>query len=494
MRTTQGRERLDVIYRRLDDDFLDPLTFRPDSALGVAGLMDLYRAGRVTIVNAPGGGIADDKAVYSYVPDIVQFYTGQRPILQNVPTWRCSIPAELDHVLAHLPELVVKEVHGSGGYGMLVGPTASRRELEAFREKLRSAAGELYRAADAGALHLPGADAERGRAAPRRSEALRAGVGPRAPGAGRADARGAEEGLARRQLLAGRRHQGHLGAAGLGTMLARTAESLFWMSRYMERAENMARLAEAGFRISLTPEAGVDGHREEWRSTLAGAGVLDQFLDKYGDASFDSAIAFILFDEDNSSSVRSCLENARTNARSVRTKITRDMWEAMNTTWLDFSAIKPREITAARLPELIDWIRQRTALFRGSLLGTILRDDGYYFSQLGAFVERADNTARILDVKYFILLPSNQAIGGEVDTYQWETILRSVSAHRSYRHVFHETYRPWNVADFLILHAGDAALAALLLRLAACGGRRTCPCSTTSDSPRPTSSARRAAC
>jgi uncharacterized circularly permuted ATP-grasp superfamily protein len=138
MRTTQGRERLDVIYRRLDDGFLDPLTFRPDSQLGVAGLMDLYRAGRVTIVNAPGGGIADDKAVYAYVPDIIQFYTGEPPILQNVPTWRCSIPEELSHVLANLSELVVKEVHGSGGYGMLIGPTASRREIEAFREKLKA--------------------------------------------------------------------------------------------------------------------------------------------------------------------------------------------------------------------------------------------------------------------------------------------------------------------------------------------------------------------
>ncbi len=136
MRTTQGRERLDVIYRRLDDSFLDPLTFRPDSTLGVAGLMDLYRAGRVTIVNAPGSGIADDKAVYTYVPEIIRFYTGQRPILENVPTWRCSVPSELSHVLAHLPELVVKEVHGSGGYGMLVGPAASRRELQAFRDKL----------------------------------------------------------------------------------------------------------------------------------------------------------------------------------------------------------------------------------------------------------------------------------------------------------------------------------------------------------------------
>jgi len=134
MRTTGGRERVDVIYRRVDDDFLDPLSFRPDSTLGVAGLMDLYRAGRVTLVNAPGTGVADDKAVYAYVPEIIMFYTGEKPILRNVPTWRCSIPEERDHVLSRLPELVVKEVHGSGGYGMLIGPTSSRKTIEAFRK------------------------------------------------------------------------------------------------------------------------------------------------------------------------------------------------------------------------------------------------------------------------------------------------------------------------------------------------------------------------
>ena len=141
MRTTKGRERLDVIYRRIDDSFLDPLTFRSDSVLGVAGLMDLYRAGRVTIVNAPGAGIADDKAVYAYVPEIIYFYTGQRPILQNVPTWRCSMADDFAYVMGNLPELVVKEVHGSGGYGMLVGPASSRREIEAFRDKIRARPG-----------------------------------------------------------------------------------------------------------------------------------------------------------------------------------------------------------------------------------------------------------------------------------------------------------------------------------------------------------------
>jgi uncharacterized circularly permuted ATP-grasp superfamily protein len=138
MRTTRGLRPVDVVYRRIDDDFLDPLAFRPDSVLGVPGMFDVYRAGRVTIVNAPGTGIADDKAVYTYVPEIVEFYTGRPPILQNVPTWRCRRPEDLAYVLEHLDELVVKEVHGSGGYGMLVGPAASRAELDAFRERLRS--------------------------------------------------------------------------------------------------------------------------------------------------------------------------------------------------------------------------------------------------------------------------------------------------------------------------------------------------------------------
>lgn len=136
MRTTRGYQPIDVLYRRLDDDYLDPLIFKPDSVLGIPGIFDLYRAGKITIANAPGTGIADDKAIYSYMPDIVEFYTGERPILKNVDTWRCSEKESLAYVLDHLSELVVKEVHGSGGYGMLVGPAASKRELAEFRAKL----------------------------------------------------------------------------------------------------------------------------------------------------------------------------------------------------------------------------------------------------------------------------------------------------------------------------------------------------------------------
>ncbi|PTX57384.1 putative circularly permuted ATP-grasp superfamily protein [Litoreibacter ponti] len=138
MRTTRGYKVIDVLYRRVDDDYLDPLTFNPDSMLGVPGIMDVYRAGNITITNAPGTGVSDDKAIYSYMPEIVEFYTGEPAILKNVETYRCSEPDSLQYVLDNLSELVVKEVHGSGGYGMLVGPAASKKEIEAFAEKLRA--------------------------------------------------------------------------------------------------------------------------------------------------------------------------------------------------------------------------------------------------------------------------------------------------------------------------------------------------------------------
>ncbi len=138
MRTTEGLKRVDVIYRRIDDDYLDPLTFRPDSVLGTPGLFNAYRAGNVTLANAPGAGIADDKSVYPFVPAMIRFYLGEQPILKNVPTWRCGERRDLGYVLDHLPELVVKEARGSGGYGMLVGPHATKAECAAFAEKLRT--------------------------------------------------------------------------------------------------------------------------------------------------------------------------------------------------------------------------------------------------------------------------------------------------------------------------------------------------------------------
>ena len=136
MRTTEGPQKVDVIYRRIDDAYLDPLCFRPDSMLGVPGLMDVYRSGGVTIASAPGAGVADDKAVYTFVPEMIRFYLGEEPILQNVPTWQCAKADDLKYVLDHLGELVVKEVHGSGGYGMLVGPKSTEDQIAYFRTRI----------------------------------------------------------------------------------------------------------------------------------------------------------------------------------------------------------------------------------------------------------------------------------------------------------------------------------------------------------------------
>lgn len=143
MRTTRGPQIVDVIYRRIDDDYLDPLAFRPDSMLGVPGIFEVYRAGGVTLCSAPGAGVADDKAVYTYVPEMIRFYLGETPILENVPTWRCAQPDDCAHVLSHIDEVVVKEVHGSGGYGMLIGPKASEKERVAYAERIRKHPAEF---------------------------------------------------------------------------------------------------------------------------------------------------------------------------------------------------------------------------------------------------------------------------------------------------------------------------------------------------------------
>ncbi|PPC80826.1 MAG: hypothetical protein CTY31_04630 [Hyphomicrobium sp.] len=234
-------------------------------------------------------------------------------------------------------------------------------------------------------------------------------------------------------------------------MLGRTANDLFWLSRYIERAENIARLIEVGYRIVLLPREG-EGFHQEWRSTLESGGCLNGYVARHGELETRNVIDYMLFDTSNPSSIASCLAGARRNGRAQRTALTREMWESLNSAWLEFSAIKPSSVTSNSLPELLDWVRSRSALYRGAMLNTILRNDTYYFSQVGTFIERADSTARILDVKYYHLLPSSEMVGSGKDNFQWQSILRSVSAHRSYRWVFKDSVRPLRIAEYLILH------------------------------------------
>ena len=229
-------------------------------------------------------------------------------------------------------------------------------------------------------------------------------------------------------------------------MLGKTAGSLFWMARYLERSENNARLIDAGFRIALTRSQTAAA---EWKSVLVTAGVNQAFQAAHGDYSSARVIDFLLRDPANPSSILSVIRQARDNAR---TALTRETWEAVNTSWMTLVALLKRQVREDDLPDVLTTIRQQSAQVRGALNGTMLRNDGYHFALLGTYLERADNTARILDVKYYLLLPSVAHIGTSIDNVQWETILRSVSAHRAYRWLYGAEISALKIAEFLILY------------------------------------------
>jgi uncharacterized alpha-E superfamily protein len=232
-------------------------------------------------------------------------------------------------------------------------------------------------------------------------------------------------------------------------LLGRTADGLYWMNRYIERVENMARLVDAGFRIALTRD---QQSTEEWSSIVVSAGVQPAYSTRHKDYTATKVADFLLRDPDNASSVLAAMAAARTNARMVRTALTRETWESINEGWMGLRRILAAPVETSDLPHVLDAVKRATALIRGAFHGTMLRNEIFDFSQLGTFIERADNTARILDVKYYVLLPSVAWVGSSLDTTQWESILRSVSAHRSYRWVYGVEYRPNHIADFLILN------------------------------------------
>ncbi|QLF71215.1 alpha-E domain-containing protein [Peteryoungia desertarenae] len=231
-------------------------------------------------------------------------------------------------------------------------------------------------------------------------------------------------------------------------MLGRTANGLYWMFRYIERAENIARLVDAGLRMSLTRTGASD---DDWDAVLQSADVRSLFAERQAKVTAADAIDFLLRDTANPSSVMSCIDAGRNNARMVRTALTRETWEATNECWIEIKQVLARKLKSADLPEVIDTIKRRAGLIRGAFHGSMLRNEIYNFARIGTFIERADNTSRILDVKYYVLLPAVTHVGSSLDNMQWESILRSVSAHRSYRWVYDGEYKPANIAAFLIL-------------------------------------------
>lgn len=260
-------------------------------------------------------------------------------------------------------------------------------------------------------------------------------------------------------------------------MLSSTADHLYWMARSMERAENTARMLDVTYRMSLLKHGTLEP-AQEWSAMLNISGLHYEFNERFPEVNADNVMRFMVLDEDNPSSIYNSLQSARDNARTVRGTITSEMWEALNSTWIEVKKIREKGIAAHGVSDFFEWVKERSHLFRGITYGTMLRDDAFRFIRLGTFLERADNTARILDVKYHILLPSLQDVGGAADYYQWGALLRSVSAFETYRKAYKDVITPRRVAELMILR-GDmprslhACIEALDEQLMAINGLRS---------------------
>ena len=234
-------------------------------------------------------------------------------------------------------------------------------------------------------------------------------------------------------------------------MLSRTAENLFWIGRYLERAETKARLLSVGARNALLPNTG-GGFRNEWESILQSSGTADAFAEKYGDVVQRNIESHMFFDEDNPTSIASCIVAARENGRIVRTALTGQVWDALNTAFQELREMQRTERSQMSINDLSDWTTRTTALVRGAIAASQLRNDGYHFMHLGYTLERADSTARLLDVKYYVLLPEISYVGSGLDNYQWSTLLRSLSSYRAFAWAYGGDITAQKIADFLILN------------------------------------------
>jgi len=235
-------------------------------------------------------------------------------------------------------------------------------------------------------------------------------------------------------------------------MLSRVASALYWMSRYVERAENTARVLDVAWRMSLLVKE-PQLQDQEWFAPLNITGTLFPFAGRHDVVCAREVLHFMALDPENPSSIYSCARHARENARAVRGAITSEMWEVLNATWLEMQQMDEDKLRSRGISQFFDWVKERSHLFRGVTFGTMLRDDGYDFARLGTHLERSDSTARILDVKYHILLPSVKDVGGAVDYYQWSAVLRSVSAFEAYRKVYRDVITPLKLAELLILRS-----------------------------------------
>jgi hypothetical protein len=385
--------------------------------LGVPGLLSAYRAGRVTLANAIGTGVADDKSMYPYVPEMIRFYLGEEPILKNVPTYLLSKADDLKYVMANLDTLVVKEAQGSGGYGMLVGPTATTEERERYRRRVLDSPERFIAQPTLSLSCVPTfcGDALADRHVDLRPYVLSGADVNFVPGG--LTRVGLARGLAGGELLAGRRGEGHRGW-WIEAMLSRVASSLYWMSRFVERAENTARVLDVTWRMSLlVKEQSLQD--QEWFAPLNITGTLFPFSGRHSEVCAREVLHFMALDPENPSSIYSCAKHARENAARCAARSPPRCGRCSTRRGSRCSRWTRTRCARAASSGFFDWVKGK----KPSLPRRHLRHHAprrcIRVARLGTHIERADSTARILDAKYHVLLPSVKDVGGAVDYYQW---------------------------------------------------------------------------
>ncbi len=464
MRTTKGLQRVDVIYRRVDDDFLDPDVFRPDSVLGVPGLVNAARKRNVTICNALGNGVADDKAVYAYVPAMIEYYLGERPILNNVKTYLLDDPEQREAVLKRLDQLVVKPVSGSGGYGLVFGPTASAKELEDCRLSILSdprnfIAQEVVTFSKHPTLidssfHGRHVDLRPFVVTGDRVEVLPGGLTRVAlpegslivnssQGGGSKDTWVTASGPNQRTVQA-TTEPAQLGDAHQDLILTSTGQDLYWIGRYLERSKNTAHLLDVIYHSVLEEDPDLVG---VMLRGLLNSLALEKEYEETGLAyDSESVVHFLVSDLQNPGSIRSAIGTARRNMRQAQEKVSIECWEGLNDLYFQLNNDDLSAQLADHPFELFSDIWRKCAMVSGVMDETMSHNDAWRFTEVGRQTERALLTSRMLAV----FLPRMQSEDQDMAFHGWITALRSAGAIQEYRKLFQSSLDPLHAAMFLI--------------------------------------------
>ncbi len=467
VRNVNGLQRIDVLYRRVDDAFIDPEVFIEDSMLGVRGLMRAWKAGRVAIANAPGAGVADDKVVYSFVPEIIKYYLNEEPVLGNVDTYRCAEPDHREYVLKHLDELVVKPANESGGYGLLIGPHATPEERAATARAIEAEprnwiAQPTLAISTAPTLTDSGVAARHVDLRPfvLQGEALAVSTGGltrvalregslvvnSSQGGGSKDTwivdlddgaegdsldREPDSVPASRAPASGSERPAFVRSASVSRLLARNAENLYWLGRYLERAECTARLIDT--HASLMMDVGYDRRGIGWSSLITITGCEEAF-EKTGAVNNEAGIChFLIAETENPGSLLNIAVAMHENLRSTREFLPSSVYESFSALCRSMRAGAPQASHAPQRTRFLADVEQGLLALAGSIDGSLSRGTGWLVMRMGVHLERADMTSRVLDVRSQMLIDSGEHLAQPITEREWISVLSSLRALRMYR-------------------------------------------------------------